>query len=105
MAETYKTLAQELVASSNDELYTVPANTTTIVRHIRVVNVTSSTATIKLFHGGTGTANMILPFVNIAGNGWAEYDGTIIMEAASVLTGISGTNDAINCTIYGLELT
>ena len=105
MAETYKKLVQELVDSSNDTLLTVAANTTVIIRSMRAVNTSGTTATLKLFHDGTAAGNMILPFVNIQGNGWAEFDGTIIMEAADTLTGISGTQDVINLTVYGLELT
>ena len=105
MAETYKKLVQELVDNSNDTLLTVASNTTVIIRSMRAVNTSGTTATLKLFHDGTTAGNMILPFVNIQGNGWAEFDGTIIMEAADTLTGISGTQDVINLTIYGLELT
>ena len=105
MAETYKKLVQELVNNSNETLLTVAANTTVIIKSMRAVNVTSSTATLKLFHDGTTTENLILPFVNIQGDGWAEFDGTIIMETGDTLTGKSGTNEAINLTVYGLELT
>ena len=105
MAETYKKIVQELVDNSNDTLLTVAANTTVIIRSMRAVNTTGTAATLKLFHDGTAAVNLILPFVTIAANGWAEFDGTIIMEAADTLTGISGTQDVINLTIYGLELT
>mgnify|MGYP000713488136 CR=1 FL=1 len=105
MAETYKKLVQELVDNSNDTLLTVAANTTVIIRSMRAVNTTGTAATLKLFHDGTAAVNMILPFVTIEASGWAEFDGTIILEADSVLTGISGTADAINLTVYGLELT
>ena len=105
MAETYKKLVQELVDNSNDTLLTVAGNTTVIIKSMRAVNTTSSTATLKLFHDGAANVNLILPFVNIQGNGWAEFDGTIIMEAGDTLVGISGTDEAINLTVYGLELT
>ena len=105
MAETYKTLAQETVDNSNDTIYTAPSNTTTIIRSMRAVNTTGTAATLKLFHGGTATANIILPFVTIEASGWAEFDGTIIMEATDTLVGISSVDEAINLTVYGLELT
>ena len=105
MAETYKKVIQELVNSSNETLLTVAANTTVIIKSMRAVNTTGSAATLKLFHDGTANENMILPFVTVAANGWAEFDGTIIMEAGDTLIGISGTNEAINLTAYGLELT
>ena len=105
MAETYKKLVQELVDNSNDTLLTVAANTTVIIRSMRAVNTTGTAATLKLFPDGTAAVNLILPFVTIAANGWAEFDGTIIMEAGDTLVGISGTDEAINLTVYGLELT
>ena len=105
MAETYKKLVQELVDNSNDTLLTVAADTTVIIKSMRAVNTTGTAATLKLFHDGTAAVNLILPFVNIAANGWAEFDGTIIMEANDTLVGISGTDEAINLTVYGLELT
>jgi len=98
MAETYKKLVQELVDSSNDTLLTVAANTTVIIKSMRAVNTTGTAATLKLFHDGTAAVNLIIPFVTIAANGWGEFEGTIIMEAADTLVGISGTNAAINLT-------
>ena len=105
MAETYKKIVQELVDDSNDTLLTVAANTTVIIRSMRAVNTTGTAATLKLFHDGTAAVNMILPFVTIAANGWAEFDGKIIMEAGDTLIVISGSDEAINLTVYGLELT
>ena len=83
----------------------VYTHTTVIIKSMRVVNTTGTAATLKLFHDGTAAVNLILPFVTIAANGWAEFDGTIIMEAGDTLVGISGTDEAINLTVYGLELT
>ena len=105
MAETYKKLIQELVDDSNDTLLTVAANTTVIIKSMKAVNTTGTAAALKLFHDGTAAVNLILPAVSIAANGWAEFEGTIIMEAADTLVGISGTDEAINLTVYGLELT
>jgi len=105
MAETYKKLVQTLVDSSNETFYTVASNTTTIIRSMRAVNTTGTAATLKLFHDGEATSNMILPAVTIEANGWAEFDGVIVMEAADTLIGISGTQNVINLTVYGLELT
>ena len=105
MAETYKKIVQELVDDSNDTLLTVAANTTVIIRSMRAVNTTGTASTLKLFHDGTAAVNMILPFVSIEGNGWAEFDGVEIMEASDTLKASTGTADKITYTIYGLELT
>ena len=109
MAETYKKLAQGQLATSVGQLYACPANTTTIVRHIRLVNTDSAIHSVTLHHIDSGVtpsgATNILNAVNLAAGGWAEFDGTIIMEAADTLIGISGTQNVINLTVYGLELT
>ena len=85
MAETYKKLGQALVASANTAttMYTTPANTSTIVKHMRFTSVDArNTCHIKLYHldsGGTaGTGNQILAETTIGANGWAEFEGTII---------------------------
>ena len=109
MAETYKKLAQGQLATSVGRLYLCPANTTTIVRHIRLVNTDSDIHSVTMHHIDSGVtpsgATNILNAVNLAAGGWAEFDGTIIMEAGDTLVGISGTDEAINLTVYGLELT
>ena len=89
-------------------MHTSPSGTTTIVGHIRIVNNHNAALTFTLSHGGlaaTNNAFNILPPLSIEAGGWAEFDGTIIMETGDTLVGISGTDEAINLTVYGLELT
>jgi len=113
MAETYKKLAQGQLATSVGQLYACPANTTTIIRHVRLVNTDSDIHSVTLHHidsGVTpGVGNNILNAVNLAAGGWAEFDGTIILEAADELQGLVGANSPastdVTYTIYGLELT
>ena len=112
MAETYKKLGQALVTAANTAttMYTTPANTSTIVKHMRFTSVdASNTCHIKLYHldsGGTaGTGNQILAETTILANGWAEFDGTIIMEAADFLQINAQNANDINYVVYGMELT
>jgi hypothetical protein len=111
MAETYKKLGQALIANqSANTMYTTPANTSTIVKHIRLTNVdTGNSCHVKLYHldsGGTaGTSNQILPETTITAGGWAEFEGTIIMEAADFLQITCQNASDINYVVYGMELT
>lgn len=104
MAETYKKLGQGQLANSAGTLYTVPGNTSTIVKHIRLTNNTGTDRTARLYHDGTTDATTILPAATIKAGGWAEFDGAILMEATDTLSGLSSAATAITYTIYGLEI-
>ena len=54
MAETYKKLAQGQLATSVGQLYACPANTTAIVRHIRLVNTDSAIHSVTMHHIDSG---------------------------------------------------
>jgi len=105
MAETYKKLAQGQLGTGSENMYTVPSSTTTIIKAIVLTNNTGGAQTAQIFHDGTDAATTILPAVPIAAGGWAEYEGTIIMEAADTLNGDSDATSSITYTVYGLEIT
>ena len=116
MAETYKRLGQGQVAlavdASNGILYPCPANTTAIIRQMIFSNVDSAVHALTLYHiDNGGTANdtkVILKAANIESGGWADFTGTIILEAQDELRGLGTLNDAeatdITYVLYGLEL-
>jgi hypothetical protein len=105
MAETYKKLAQGQLTTSSGTLYTVPSATSTIIKYITLTNTTGGAQTAQLFHDGTSAATCILPIISIVAGGWAEFEGTIIMEAADTLAGDSDAGTSITYTVYGLEIT
>lgn len=105
MADAFKKLYQGQPGTSAATLYTVPAATSTIVKHIRVANPTATDRTIKLWHDGTADAQVILPAVTVQAGGWAEFDGVILMEAADTLSGQASAATALTVTIYGDEVT
>ena len=114
MAETFKHLAQGKVVHTGNAaaqtLHTSPSGTTTIVGHIRIVNNHSAALTFTLRHGGLSTVDnafIILPALSIEAGGWAEFTGSIIMDAGDKLYGLcSGDNSTrISYNIYGLEVT
>lgn len=104
MASAYKKLDQEELSGGNDTLYTVPASTETIVTHIRVVNHSGTDRTVKLWHDGTGDANIILPPATVPAGGWAEFDGTILMETGDTLVALASAASALSATVYGTEV-
>jgi hypothetical protein len=104
MAEAYKKLAQTLVDATVEAVYTVPANTQAIVKHIVITNETGSTATVTLYHDGTANVNIILPTSDIVAGGFAEFEGTITMEAGDTLQAKSGTDDVLGMTVHGMEI-
>lgn len=113
MADTYSKLAQDdlTVVSSAVTLYTAGPTETTIIKHIRAVNQSTNTDTaIRMWHGGTTDDELILPTADIAGGGWAEFEGTIILNPneslhASKMTSSTSTTADITITVYGLEMT
>jgi hypothetical protein len=106
MADAFKKLAQTEVAGfpSTSTLYTVPASTETVIRHIRIVNTSVSDRTIKLWHDGTANSNVILPATTVKAGGWTEFDGTITMETGDTLVGQASAGASLTLTAYGLEV-
>ena len=105
MANTYKKLAQGQLAATVGILYTVPALTSTIISHIRLVNNDTVLRAATLWHDGTANTNKILPAADIGPGGWAEWDGRMTMEAADTLQGQASVATQITYTVYGLEIT
>lgn len=104
MAEAYKKLAQGQLGAATAVLYTVPAATATIIKHMRFVNNDTEDLTFELYHDGTTEAVRILPTATIEAGGWAEFDGALLMEAADTLQGKASQATEITYTIYGLEV-
>lgn len=106
MADSFKKVAQTQVAGSpsTSTLYTVPASTQTVIRHIRVVNTAVNDRTLTLWHDGTADSNMILPPTTIKSGGWAEFDGTITMETGDTLIAQASAGASLTLTAYGLEI-
>lgn len=107
MTDSFKKVAQAQIAGSpsTTTLYSVPASTQTVVRHIRVVNTGIVDRTLKLWHDGTADSNVILPPATIKAGGWAEFDGTITMETGDTLVGQASAGATLTLTAYGLEVT
>ena len=104
MAETYKKLGQGQLGTSVAAIYTVPADTSAIVKKIVLVNNDTENLTAELNHDGDTEATRILPPIAIDAGGWAEFDGSICMETGDTLQGKGEQATEITYTIYGLEI-
>ena len=85
MPEAYKKLAQGELPVAAGALYTVPASTEAIIKHIKFVNQTAGALTITLWIDGAADADLWLsPTTEIPANGSAEWEGSLALEAAAV---------------------
>ena len=106
MPETFSVLAQlDLAISNAVPIYTVPALTQAVMKHIKIVNHDTAAHTVEMWQGGTATSNIILPELTLQGGEWAEFDGAMVGEAASAIHASSDAASAISLTMYGLEIT
>lgn len=104
MPDTYKVLYQGQLSTASGVIYTVPSGTQAIVKTMRIVNTSASSATIKLWQGGSADSNVILPSTSIDAGGFAEFEGTITMAASTTLVAQAGAATSITLTVYGLEV-
>ncbi len=107
MGDVFKKLGQaELAADpATTTLYTVPAATETIVKHMTAVNSTSGAVTFKLWRNGTADVNLITSEIILKSDAFGEWDGTKAMAAGDTLIGQSDTASAVTVTVEGDEVT
>jgi hypothetical protein len=91
--------------TSATTLYTVPANTTTILKSIVMTNTTGTAATVTIGINGTAAANQIVPAVSVGANDTKIVDGVnIILNTGDTLQALQGTASAITLVISGAEV-
>ena len=112
MPNAYKLLGNQQVAAASTDttVYTVPASTQTIIKHIRVVNNdTVDPNWFKLWHdtdggGVSSDPEVIVPQANIPAGGWAEFEGTLIFEENDNLVIQVESANEVTIFVYGLEI-
>ena len=105
--DNFKLLHQSQLSTTAGALYTVPANHETIVKNITVVNNDTEALWFTLFHT-TGTtyseATTIIPEATIVAGGWAEWEGSMAMDASDVLGGDGEQASELTITVWGDEI-
>lgn len=75
------------------------SNTYIVLRHIRIVNKTSSAATFSLYIGATGSNTAGTEFMGIGqsvpANSFVDWYGALRLDAADFLVGGAGTATAL----------
>ena len=106
-SDNFKLLHQSQLSTTAGALYTVPANHETIIKNITVVNNDTEALWFTLFHT-TGTtyteATTIIPAATIAAGGWAEWEGSMTLDASDVLGGDGEQASELTITVWGDEI-
>ena len=93
------------LANSAATVYTVPAATTAILRHLRVVNETAVTATFTASIGADAAGKRIF-YAQAVGPGDAfEWTGNIVLAATEVLQAYASAATTLTLTVSGVEST
>ena len=106
-SDNFKLLHQSQLSTTAGALYTVPANHETIIKNITVVNNDTEALWFTLFHT-TGTtyteATTIIPEATIAAGGWAEWEGSMTLDASDILGGDGEQASELTITVWGDEI-
>ena len=106
-SDNFKLLHQSQLSTTAGALYTVPANHETIIKNITVVNNDTEALWFTLFHT-TGTtyaeATTIIPEATIPAGGWAEWEGSMTMDASDILGGDGEQASELTITVWGDEI-
>lgn len=108
MPNTPKRLYIGQPGTSATTLYTVPANTKSIVKNIVLTNTTGADATITLNFVPSGgvvlPANQIICSYTISANDTVVIDLSAVLEAGDTIQGYQGTASAVTVYLSGLEV-
>lgn len=99
------------IATGPTTVYTVPALTKTIVRHIHVQNPSGSPVTFTLSIGASAAGTRLWDAYSIPAAAAGVTDSVrdifmyMVMDVAEVLQLAAGTNNVLVITIFGDEIT
>jgi hypothetical protein len=93
-----------LMTTGAQTYYTVPANTTTIIRSIHIANTSGTAATATLSIGADAAGTRLLPAKSIAANEVYHLPCFIVLTAAETLRGLAGTTNVLTLTVSGVEV-
>jgi hypothetical protein len=109
LATVYKVLGQSApTGTTNVDLYTVPAATSTVVSTLNIANLTATAATFSVYirvAGATAaSANTLLKDVPLGANSLFSATQGITLGATDVITVQSATADALAFHLFGSEI-
>jgi len=109
LATIYKVLGQSApTGTTNVDLYTVPAATSTVVSTLNIANLTGTDATFSVYVRVAGavasSANTLDKNVTLAANSVFSATQGLTLGAADVLTVSTATADALSFQLFGSEI-
>ena len=106
MADTASRLSGPTqLGTSAATVYTVPASTTAIIRHLIAVNTSALGATLTISIGADAASKRIVSAHSMGPNEVFEMKGFIVLTAAEILQAFAGTATAITLTVSGVQVT
>ena len=112
MAKTIKRLyGPAQVATGPATVYTVPASTKAVIRHVMVSNPSGSPVTLTISVGADAASTRILGAYSIPAAAAGVTDSrrdfywSLVMDAAEILTLSAGTNNILVIVVNGEEIT
>ena len=98
-----KTLGDGQLAAAKATLYTVPASTQTVLKHITVVNTDSSARTFNLYFNNGTSRRIAAVDQSLAVGAIYEWDGSITLEAGDLIEGDASAATQLDYTLSGVE--
>lgn len=87
-------------------LYTVPANTTTVLRHAVFSKDSSGNAEVWLSFGVDGSTTRVISGTTVFGEGGVlDWSGFQVLEAGEVIQARCSVDAVVNLTVSGVEVT
>lgn len=112
MARTPKRIVgPALIATGPTTVYTVPASTKTVLRHLHISNPTASPVTYSLSIGADAAGTRLYQTYSIPAAAAGVTDSVRdhwmyqVMDAAEILTLSAGTNNVLTATVSADEIT
>lgn len=104
MASNPKKIYHGQPTNAATTLYTVPALTSTIIRHIRAINPDTVSHTFDLWVNGSADANRVTETITVPAGGSVEDDVYVVMGAADTLQGKADTSSKVTVYVSGAEV-
>jgi hypothetical protein len=106
MANTPKKLqGPAAVATGPTTVYTVPASTKTVIRHLHLSNPSGSPVTFTMSVGADAAGTRVFGAYSIPANSTYDWWTYLVVEAAEIVTYSAGTNNILVATLNGDEKT
>jgi len=104
MTSVIKSLANGQLGTTKATLYTAPASTYAIVKHVKLTNTTSSMVKCNLyFKASGGTSRRIIPY-DMELEAYASFKSdSETLEPADIIEGDANSGSAVDFVISGIE--